>query len=285
MKKSEWTMRYRSSRPWCSTLAAGLAVLLLGVTSAAGAAERPVVLATAADVLESGVLDVLVSAFQKRAGLTVQPRTYAPGEALGLAERGEADLFLVNAAAELEQVVNGGFGLRPRPVMSSRYMLVGPADDPAKTKREGPAVAFKAIAAAQALFVSRGDGSPTHQIEMGVWQRAGITPEGPWYLEARQGMAPVLRLASERKGYTVTDRETFLSMRRNLSLAVILEGFKVFETQHNVFEANAARQPKVNAAGAKAFADFLTSAEGQQLIARFGVEKFGDPLYFPANAP
>jgi len=159
---------------------------------------------------------------------------------------------------------------------------VGPAEDPVKIKGLPSAVdALKRIAEAKATFVSRGDNSGTHQLEKKLWSEAKATPEGAWYLQAGQGMGATLGIASEKRGYTVTDRATFLAFQKRVQLVNLVERDRILLNIYSVMEANAAKFPRVNAAGGKAFADFMISAEVQAVIKTFGVDKFGEPLFFP----
>jgi tungstate transport system substrate-binding protein len=161
--------------------------------------------------------------------------------------------------------------------------VVGPANDPAKVK--GTKVTtdvFKKIASAGVLFLSRGDNSGTHSKEKDVWKASGINPEGQkWYQQTGLGMGQTLNVASEKNGYTLADRGTYLALKKNLQSNILAEGDAILLNIYNVIEVNPAKWPKVNAAGAKAFADFMVAKETQEFIKTFGVDKFGSPLFFP----
>jgi tungstate transport system substrate-binding protein len=139
---------------------------------------------------------------------------------------------------------------------------------------------MKAIAGKQDLFVSRGDNSGTHQLEKKLWKQAGVTPSGTWYQEAGTGMGQTLNIANEKRGYVITDRATYLAQKKNLDLLILVEGDAKLLNIYHVMEVNPAQFAKVNSAGAKAFADFLLSAEGQGISAAFGKDKYGQPLFF-----
>jgi len=142
--------------------------------------------------------------------------------------------------------------------------------------------AFKKIASAGALFLSRGDNSGTHSKERDVWKTAGINPEGQkWYQQTGLGMGQTINVANEKKGYTLADRGTYLALKKNLALNILVEGDAVLLNIYHVIEVNPAKWPKVNAPGAKAFADFMVAKETQEIIKTFGVDKFGSPLFFP----
>jgi tungstate transport system substrate-binding protein len=169
--------------------------------------------------------------------------------------------------------------------MHNDFVLVGPPADPARIRGgRSSSEAMKQIAAASALFLSRGDNSGTHSKEKGLWKAAGIGPEGqPWYQQTGLGMGETLNVASEKGGYTLADRGTLLARgkSRPLALEILVEGEALLLNVYHVIEVNPARWPKVNAAGARAFADFMVSPRTQRLIGEFGVDRFGAPLFTP----
>jgi tungstate transport system substrate-binding protein len=166
--------------------------------------------------------------------------------------------------------------------MWNDVVLVGPPEDPAGTRGRAIRVALERIARARALFVSRGDHSGTHLLELRLWNGAGVVPAGPWYLETGQGMGATLGIAAERRAYTLVDRGTLLSYGTRLPLGVLVEGDRELLNVYSVLEVNPANGPRVNAAGGRAFAEFLVSPEAQRLIGEFGVARFGRPLFVPA---
>jgi tungstate transport system substrate-binding protein len=260
-----------------------LAALLLAMFPAAAAAQRaPVILSTTTSTQDSGLLDVLVPLFERRTGYTVKTIAVGTGQALALAARGEADVVLAHAPALEKKYVADGKMLDRRLVMYNDFVLIGPADDPAKIKGMTKAVdAMKAIAATGSRFVSRGDNSGTHVLEKTLWKLAGVEPQGAWYIEAGQGMGATLGIADDRKAYTVTDRGTLLAFQKRVRLPILLEGDKPLLNIYSVMKVNPSNGPKVNAAGGAAFADFMVSADVQQVIKTFGVDKYGQPLFVP----
>jgi len=182
-----------------------------------------------------------------------------------------------------KKFVEEGYGVNRRLIMHNDFIIIGPADDPAKIKGiKASAEALKKIAAARALFVSRGDNSGTHAKEKVLWKQAEITPAGQkWYQETGLGMGQTLNVAAEKKGYTLADRGTYLALKKNIPLEILVEGDAILLNIYHVMEVNSAKWPKVNAAGAKAFADFMVSKQVQEIIGKFGVDKFGSPLFFP----
>ncbi len=260
-----------------------ISCVLLGLLSATAAeAQRPVILATTTSTQDSGLLDVLVPLFEKKSGYTVKTIAVGTGQSLALGDRGEADVVLVHAPRlELEYLAKGNL-INRRRVMHNDFILVGPPADPAGIKGiKSAAEVLKKIAERGAKFVSRGDNSGTHSKERSLWKAAGTTPKGTWYIESGQGMGATLTIASEKGAYTLTDRATYLAFKRRIRLAILLEGDAPLLNIYHVMEVNPARHRKVNAAGGKAFADFMVSPEAQEVIKTFGVDKYGEPLFFP----
>ncbi|MGH7361567.1 MAG: substrate-binding domain-containing protein [Candidatus Methylomirabilales bacterium] len=265
-----------------STTVAVLLLALLVPPPAAPQQEKAILLATTTSTQDSGLLDVLVPLFEKKTGYTVKVIAVGTGQSLALGARGEADVVLAHAPELERKYVAEGSMVNRRPVMHNDFILVGPPADPAGTRgAPGAAEALRRIATRQARFVSRGDNSGTHNKERVLWKAAGVRAGGPWYLETGQGMGATLVIASEKDAYTLTDRGTYLAFRTRIRLAILLEGDAPLLNPYHVMEVNPARHPKVNAAAGKAFADFLVSAEAQGVIRTFGVEKYGQPLFFP----
>ncbi len=266
----------------------GTAVLLFGplLTGApAAAAEKNVILATTTSTQDSGLLDVLVPAFEKQSGYFVKTISVGSGQALAMGRKGEADVLLVHAPAEEQKLVDDRFGINRRPVMHNDFVVLGPPEDPAGIRGASSAKdALTKIARSGALFLSRGDNSGTHSKEKGLWKAAAIDPHGQkWYQQTGLGMGETLNVASEKGGYTLADRGTYLARHkaRQLRLEILVEREPLLLNVYHVIEVNPARWPKVNAAGAKAFADFVVSPATQEVIGRFGVDKVGAPLFVP----
>lgn len=250
-------------------------------TSSAPAAKE-IILATTTSTMDSGLLDVLLPEFEKKTGIKVKPIGVGTGQALAMGEKGEADALLVHAPSAEKKVVDAGAAVNRQLVMHNDFIIVGPASDPAKLKgTKGAVDAFKKIASAKAIFVSRGDDSGTHKMEKDLWKKAGIKAEGSWYQSSGSGMGQTLNIASEKGGYTLTDRATYLATKKNLKLDILVEGDKALLNIYHVMQVNPEKFPKVNAKGGKAFVDFMVSPETQKLIESFGVDKFGQSLFFP----
>jgi tungstate transport system substrate-binding protein len=241
-----------------------------------------IILATTTSTQDSGLLDVLIPVFEQKSGYTVKTVAVGSGQALKMAEQGNADVLLVHSPAAEKALIANSFGIERQLVMHNDFVIVGPPPDPAKIREAQLAVeALQKIAAASAGFISRGDDSGTHKMELSLWQQASLTPEGAWYQESGQGMGATLKIASEKEAYTLTDRATYLANRATLDLAILFAGDKALLNVYHVIVVNPAKWTKVNAAGARAFASFLLSPETQTLIGQFGVEKFGQSLFIP----
>jgi tungstate transport system substrate-binding protein len=266
-----------------SWLALGLLLgSLLAGAGAAGAQSRVVILSTTTSTQDSGLLDVLIPMFERQTGYSVKTISVGTGQALALAARGEADVTLAHAPALEKQYVGEGKMLNRRLVMYNDFVIIGPTEDPARVKGLPKATdALKRIAETKATFVSRGDKSGTHSLELFLWEAAGLTPSGSWYLESGQGMGQTLGIANERKAYTITDRATYLAFQKRITLLVLVERDRPLLNIYSVMEVNPANGPRVNAAGGKAVADFMVSPEVQAVIRTFGVDRYGQPLFVP----
>ena len=243
---------------------------------------RPdLLLATTTSTQDSGLLDVLIPDFEKKTGYKVKTSAVGTGAALAIGARGDADVVLVHAPSLEVDFMKQGNGDRRLFVMHNDFIVVGPPADPAKIKGKPVLDALKALGAAQATFISRGDNSGTDVLEKSLWKQAGITPAKPWYIEAATGMGQTLQIASEKNAYTITDRATYLSQKSHLQLDIINGGDPPLLNYYHVITVSPTKFPKVNFAGANAFADYLVHPDTQKIIAAFGLDKFGQQLFFP----
>jgi tungstate transport system substrate-binding protein len=275
-------------RQWQKVLGAALiaAALMIGMAlpaCAAGPAQKNLILATTTSTQDSGLLDVLIPVFEKKTGYFVKTIAVGSGQAMAMGQKGEADVLLVHSPDAEKKFIAEGYGVNRLIVMHNDFIVVGPSFDPAAIKGAKSTVeAFQKIAAAGSLFLSRGDNSGTHAKEQGIWKAAGIKPEGQkWYQQTGLGMGQTLNVAAEKKGYTLADRGTWLSMQQKLGLPILKERDPILLNVYHVIGVNPAKWPKVNTEGAKAFSDFMLSAETQGIINTFGVEKYGGALFFP----
>jgi tungstate transport system substrate-binding protein len=273
--------------PGIAALLLLLSLLLIVAPVAAPAAAQAnpeLILATTTSTQDSGLLEVLVPLFQQQSGYQVKTISVGTGAALELGARGEADVLLVHAPASEVTWMEAGNGADRKLVMYNDFIVVGPASDPAGLAgATNASEVMQKIIANGATFVSRGDNSGTHQLELNIWKSVGFDPKGqPWYFEAGQGMGAVLTITSEKQGYTLTDRATYLARKNTIDLEILAQGYPSFLNIYHVMTVNPEKGSHINAEGARAFAAFIVAPETQAEIGKFGVEKFGQPLFFPA---
>jgi tungstate transport system substrate-binding protein len=249
--------------------------------SAAGEAKGTMVMATTTSTRDTGLLDVLVPAFERRSDCSVKTVAVGSGQALALGERGDADALLVHSPDAEKAFMKAGHGLSRKPVMHNDFVVVGPLSDPAGVARTTTAPdAFKRIAATHALFASRADDSGTNAKELKIWQSAGITPRGSWYLKTGQGMGETLTIASQKRAYTLSDRGTFLATK-GLDSKILEQGDPALQNSYHVIVV---RHPGTNVWCAKAFSAWITSPPAQRTIGAFGRAKYGRALFHPDAA-
>ena len=252
--------------------------------SASAAAPTNTVLriSTTTSVNDSGLLPYLQPYFEAATGYQMEVTSAGTGAAIKKGETGDADALLVHAKASEEEFVNAGFGVERIPFMYNYFVIVGPADDPAGVANCTTAAdAFKAIAESGQTFVSRGDDSGTNKKELQIWEAAGITPEGQdWYVNAGAGMGATLTQAAERQGYTLSDKGTFLSNDAKESLQIVLGESDDMKNTYSMIAISPEKWPDTNIDGANAFIEWMTGDEASALIADYGTEEYGEPLFY-----
>ena len=245
------------------------------------------VIASTTSTQNSGLFDILIPAFEKeaRSGLKVEVIAVGTGQAMRLAKKGGVDLLFVHDPFREEKFVAEGYGVNRRLVMHNDFVIAGPGSDPARIKGLSSAVdAFEMIAEAEAPFVSRGDDSGTNVREQDLWDDAGVSPTArDWYVEAGAKMSDTLLLASEQKAYTLSDRGTFLNHASRIGLKVLVEGDALLKNQYSVIAVSPAAFPGVKYREAMDFISYVTSPEGQGLIARY--KKHGVNAFIPDAVP
>ena len=244
-------------------------------------AIKELILATTTSTQDSGLLDELIPLFEEQTGYLVQTVAVGSGQAMQMGEECNADVLLVHSPAAEIEFMDAGHGVDRRLVMHNDFIIVGPAADPAGIKGNASALeAFKKIAETGSLFISRGDDSGTHKMELGLWKKAEMSAEGAWYEESGQGMGATMTIASEKEAYTLTDRATYLANKAAYSLEILVEGDAVLLNIYHVIQVNPEKCTKANAAGALAFADFIVAKDTQDIIGKFGADQFGQALFF-----
>lgn len=250
-----------------------------GSAAPSTAQKGSIILATTTSTQDSGLLDELVPAFTRAEGYQVKTIAVGSGQAIELGGRGEADVVLAHSPDAEKALLADGKASARLVVMHNDFIVVGPADDPAKIKGLAPTEAFAAIAKSKSPFISRGDESGTNTFELKLWKQAGIEPKGSWYQRSGQGMGQTLGIAAEKDAYTLADRGTYLTQPRGLK--ILVEGDPTLLNVYHVMPIASSAGPRVNAAGGKAFADWIVSPPAQKLIGAFGVKKYGEPLFTP----
>ncbi|HYA38768.1 MAG TPA: substrate-binding domain-containing protein [Candidatus Methylomirabilis sp.] len=262
-------------------LTAAIFALLL---SPAHAEQTVLRLATTTSTDNSGLLKYLLPAFEKSSGYQVQVVAVGTGKALRMGQDGDADVLLVHAPPAEEKFMASDYGVNRRYVMYNDFIIVGPKNDPAGIRGTRDArAALEKIAKTRSVFVSRGDDSGTNKKEKVLWKETGINPQGDWYKAAGQGMGKVLLMTDELHGYTLVDRATWLALQSKVGLQIAVQGDEQLFNPYHVIAVNPARYPEVNYTGAMALISWLTSVEGQRLVAQFRVA--GQELFVPTAIP
>ena len=265
---------------WRFSIRTVLVTLLIIVFGSPCFATERIRMATTTSTDNSGLLEVILPPFEKMCNVTIDIIAVGTGKAIKLGEKGDVDLILVHAPEAEKKFVEEGYGINRRNVMHNDFVILGPANDPAKIKDEKNAhKAFKKIAQTKSLFISRGDDSGTHKKEKNIWKKSGVIPQGKWYLEAGQGMGTVLQMAHEKMAYTLSDRGTYLAYKTKINLVIISEGDPDLYNPYGVIAVNPVNHQHVKYIKAMALIGWLTSPECQQMIAQF--KKGGQILFHP----
>ena len=244
-----------------------------------------ILMASTIGPIDSGIIDLLENQFEKETGIRVRHVGAGTGAALDIARQGNVDLVLVHAKSLEEKFVAEGFGTERVALMYNDFVIVGPQSDPAGIKgMKSAPEALKRISQKEVVFVTRGDRSGTHVAEMELWQKAGIKPQGSWYYtcpRGAEGNVPTLRHTDKMEAYTVIDRATVLAMQKEIKLVVLVEKDEVLLNFISLIPVNPKKFPKVNDTDTVKFVKWLTSPEkGQRIIADFGTDQYGAPLFF-----
>jgi tungstate transport system substrate-binding protein len=264
-------------------LALVASILLLPVLSGCDGDDQ-LILAMGTTIQDSGLSDPLFQTFENQSGYDLKVIAVGTGQALEMGRRGDADVVFVHSPPAERAWVAEGYGIDRRLVMYNDFVIAGPVDDPANVADAVDALdAYSRIAEAGEPFISRGDDSGTHKLELSIWEDLGIDAPGQdWYEETGQGMGVTLQVADQRDAYTMADRGTYLSLTNQILLAALFSGDELLLNLYHVIRVNPDEVDGVNVDGALALADFLVSREAQALIGAYGVEPFGRALFIPA---
>ncbi|RMF93510.1 MAG: extracellular solute-binding protein [Candidatus Schekmanbacteria bacterium] len=261
-------------------LVLSLVISLSMFVSVKANAETHLKMSTTTSTENSGLLSVLIPPFEKKYGVKVDIIAVGTGAALKLGKNGDVDVVFVHSRPDEDRFVKEGYGVYRQDVMHNDFVILGPEKDPAKIKGSSSAIeAFKKIAGTSSSFVSRGDNSGTHKKEMAIWKSAGIQPSGKWYIEAGQGMGAVLKIADEKRAYTLSDRGTYLAYSDKIDLKILYEGDKILYNPYGIIAVNPKKYPYVKFELAKKLIDYITGPEGQEIIKNYKIK--GQQLFFP----
>lgn len=251
-------------------------------TAQSGQSPQEMILATTTSTQDSGLLDVLIPIFEEKHNINVKTIAVGTGQALAMGEQGEADALLTHAPASEDTLVESQDVINRKRVMFNDFIIVGLDTDPAGIHGDDVKTAFQKIYETGATFVSRGDDSGTHKMELNLWAAAELDPSNEsWYLETGQGMGNTLQVSAEKRGYVLTDRATYLAYTKNFEYMVILvEGDDVLLNIYHVMQVNDEKHELVNGETGNLFVEFMVSDEAQEIIREFGVEQYGQPLFF-----
>lgn len=263
-----------------------LLFLICPAIALAAAGDKFILLSSTIGPIDSGIVSVLEDRFEKETGIRVRHVGAGTGAALDIARKGNIDLVMVHAKTLEEKFIADGFGTVRIPLMYNDFVIVGPSDDPAEIKGMKLATeALKKISEKEVMFVSRGDKSGTHVAEMELWEKAEVKPAGGWYVvyeKGAEGNAPTLRYTDQKKAYTVIDRATYLSLKDQIKLSILVEGDGALLNYISLIPVNPAKYPRINSKDTMKFVKWLTSPKkGQLIIQDFGKDKYGSPLFFP----
>ena len=268
----------------------GLMFSFCFVLSCSGLGKPPtskfILLSSTIGPIDSGIVELLENEFEKETGIRVRHVGAGTGAALDIARKGNVDLVLVHAKSLEEKFVQEGFGTERIDLMYNDFVIMGPSNDPAGIKGMKLATeAVKKISEKRVTFISRGDKSGTHVSEMDLWGKAGIKPSGSWYIiyeKGAEGNVPTLRYTDQKEAYTVIDRATYLTLKGQIKLDILVEKDEALLNYITLIPVNPQKFPKANYEDAMVFVKWLTSPQkGQRIIKDFGKEKYGSPLFFP----
>jgi tungstate transport system substrate-binding protein len=258
-----------------------LALFALSCGRSEPAGGRLLHLATTTSVKDSGLLDVLAPAFEKKTGYHLDVDAVGSGKALGLVHDGAADVAITHSPDDEEAAVAAGSVARRTPFMHNEFVIVGPRDQAAVIAGAGSAVAaLRAIAASGREFASRGDDSGTHRRELLLWKSAGLDPMAAFIVHTSAGMAKTLARASDEGAFALCDRATYLAKQRDLKLGIVFQGDAALRNTYAVIEPGGG---KGNLAGAHELTLYVLSPEGRAVIGAFGVDTLGEPLFTPGS--
>lgn len=243
--------------------------------------ETDIIMAASTNIYNSGILNYLVPLFEKRMPYRIKILSLSNEETIAMGKNGKTDLVFISESDLAEKLIADGFGIRRWEVMHNFSVIIGPLDDPARIKGKDPIEALKAIVKGRFPFISGLDCPDIQMIERRLWSKTGIVPEGSWYMNGGTDMGNLIDIANQRSAYIISDRDAYLARRDKIKLALLLDRHPLLFNQYTLVEISPVKFPWINNAGARAFVDFITSSDGEDIIRRFGMDRYGEQLFYP----
>lgn len=258
-----------------------LLFLLIFISSSSYAAEGVITVAVSQSIYHSGIISYIIPLFEKKMPYRIKAIRVSNEEAVIMGKAGKADLLFINASPVSDKFIANGFGVNRGRVMHNFSIFIGPKDDPAGIRGRDPIGAFRKIEKGGYPFVSCSDCPDIIKMEVMLWKEAGILPDVKWYIQGTGGMEANIKTANLRSAYALCDRAEYLMLRDKISLDLLVDRHPALFNQYIIIEVNPERFLPVNSAGSKAFTEFLLSGDGEDIIRRFGVDRYGDELFYP----
>ncbi|MBI5198846.1 MAG: tungsten ABC transporter substrate-binding protein [Nitrospirae bacterium] len=256
-------------------------LFIIAAFSSSYAEERVITMAVSQSIYHSGILSYFIPLFEKRMPYRIKAIPASNEEAISMGREGRADLLFLKASDYSEEFISEGFGTNRWNVMHNISVIIGPNDDPAGIRGREPIEAFKKIAKGGYPFISCSNCRDIKRVEERLWKEAGIVPEEKWYMSHANDMEDLIRVANSRLGYALIDRPEYLMLKEKIRLDILVDRNPLLLNQYIIIEINPAKFPLVNNAGARAFAEYVTSGEGEDIIRRFGLDRYGEQAFFP----
>lgn len=258
-----------------------LLFLLIFISSSSYAEEGVITMAVSQSIYHSGILSYFIPLFEKKMPYRIKAIPASNEEAISMGREGKVDLLFINVSDHSEEFISEGFGINRWNVMHNFSVIIGPKGDPARIEGRDPVGALKKIARGRFTFISYISCEDLQKMEMRLWEEAGIKPAGEWYIGEASDLSGVLRITDSRLAYTLSDRVAYLKLKEKTRLNLLVDRHPLLFNQYIIIEVNPEKFPLVNNVGARAFAEFVTSGEGEDIIRRFGLDRYGEQVFFP----
>ncbi len=256
-------------------------LIIILTLSSSYAESKDIIMATSTTIYNSGILSYFIPLFEKRMPYRIKAIPASNEEAISMGREGKADLLFIKASDHSEEFISEGFGINKWNVMHNVSIIIGPEGDPARIRGSEPIEAFKMIARGGFPFVSCSKCPDIKRVEQDLWREAGIVPDAKWYITHANDTEDLIKIADSRSAYALSDRVEYLIIKEKIKLDILVDRNPLLFNQYIIIEVNPEKFSLVNNRGAKAFAEFVASDEGEDIIRRFGVDRYGEPLFYP----